>query len=155
MQRGSDIVGPILQAGGLCLPFTQNWVRPGHLPTQRRTQNWVRSCAVQQIDAASQNRVRRRNWYGTRQERLEPAQRRNGYVLGLLARRIGYASAGRTPRRAPISAGITRLFTALSSKEAAARAGLRRIGYAFGPSRCGKACGISELSPQNPVRCFR
>lgn len=155
LSKANAIVGLVLQADALRPQFAQNWVRTWHLLALESPQKWVRFPAAQQNAANSQNWVRRRNWYATRLGGFEPAQRRNRYALSRLARRIGYASTGWKPHGAPISAGITRLFTAPPRRETAVGYGSRRNRYAFCPSRCGKACGISELSPQNPVRCFR
>lgn len=129
-------------------------------------QNWVRFWRKAARHGGSQNWVRRRNGYVSRRRALKSGisnAAAQNWVRKWNGRDAYYAELGTQgngvsvgkPECVPNSAGITTpecRFTRYTWRKAL---GVRRNGYAFGASGCGKACGNRELSTQKPVRALR
>lgn len=69
--------------------------------------------------------------------------------------RIGIISSGKRLPGVPDSAGISACRAGVSPCRPHVQVRARRNGYGLRAYSCGKACGISDLSPQIPVRGLR
>lgn len=138
--------------------FTQNWVRPDKCEGAPASQKQVRFCFPDPAMRVSAETGTPQNWVRT-VEKWRPSPLSQNWVRNRAARRADFAIptqwASVRAKNVPDSAWISVPTAGTRHDREGRQARGRRNGYAFYRSRCGKPCGISRLSPQNPVRCLR